>query len=177
MQIKFSNGKTFTYTQAFGLERDFKDGYTRPSLEVIMPLAQTSYNEIESIISDADVMKSFTLIGDAPEPERTPVYKTVEVDKPLLDVDGNPIIDGSGRTITIRNTEYEKDENGNLIVDYYETKEFEAPTNIYTDYTIAGKITVEDGIISFKLYKMSDTEIENEELTNAVDKLLIAMEV
>ena len=51
MNIIFSNGKEFEYTQAFGLERDFKDGYTRPSMEIHMPIAQTSYNEIENTIT------------------------------------------------------------------------------------------------------------------------------
>lgn len=130
MNIKFLNGKTLEYTQAFAIEKDFKNGYTRPSIEIHMPIAQTSYEEIESLIN-SEAVQSFTLTG-----EET----------------------------------HSTDENGNEII-------IPAPQNTYTDYTILGRITVEDGIISFKLYKLSDTEIENEELTNAVDELLIAMEV
>lgn len=63
MQIKFSNGKTFTYTQAFGLERDFKDGYTRPSVEVIMPLAQTSFDEIYNLLH-SNATEHIILVGD-----------------------------------------------------------------------------------------------------------------
>ena len=63
MQIKFNNGKTFTYTQAFGLDRDFKDGYTRPSLEVIMPLAQSNFDEVYNILNSEAVNK-IILIGD-----------------------------------------------------------------------------------------------------------------
>lgn len=128
MNIIFSNGKEFEYTQAFGLERDFKDGYTRPSMEIHMPIAQTSYNEIESIINDVEIMKSFTLVGDMP-------------------IDENGMVMG------------------------------EAPMNTYTDYTIKGKITVEDDVLTFKMYRLSDIEIENKEAMATIDELLIAMEV
>lgn len=128
MKIIFSNNREFEYTQAFGLERDFKDGYTRPSMEIHMPIAQTSYEEINSIISDAELIKSFTLVGDVP-------------------VDENDFVIG------------------------------EAPTNTYNDYTIKGKVSIEDEILTFKLYKLSDVEIENEQAKQAIDELLIAMEV
>ena len=128
MNIIFSNGKKFEYSQAYGLERDFKDGYTRPSMEIHMPIAQTSYEEINSIISDAELIKSFTLVGDVP-------------------VDENDFVIG------------------------------EAPTNTYNDYTIKGKVSIEDEILTFKLYKLSDVEIENEQAKQAIDELLIAMEV
>ena len=127
MKIIFANDKEFEYTQAFGLERDFKNGYTRPSIEIHMPIAQTSYNEIESIINDVEIMKSFTLVGDA-----------------IVNMDG-----------TLGET----------------------PMNTYTDYTIKGKITVEDDVLTFKMYRLSDIEIENKEAMATIDELLIAMEV
>lgn len=130
MTVKFKNGKTLEYTIAIAIERDFKNGYTRPSIEISMPIAQTSYEEIESLIN-SEAVQSFTLTG-----EET----------------------------------HSTDENGNEII-------IPAPQNTYTDYTILGRITVEDGIISFKLYKLSDTEIENEQAKQAIDELLIAMEV
>lgn len=128
MKIIFSNNKEFEYTQAFCLERDFKNGVTRPSIEIHMPIAQTSYEEINSIISDAELIKSFTLVGNVP-------------------VDENDFVIG------------------------------EAPTNTYNDYTIKGKVSIEDEILTFKLYKLSDVEIENEQAKQAIDELLIAMEV
>lgn len=172
MQIKFSNGKTFIYTQAFSLERDFKDGYTRPSVEVIMPLAQTSYNEIESIISDADVMKSFTLEGDE---QQIPIYKEVQVEKVIVNSDGTPLADKKGNAVTVISKEIAVDEKGNPIIDHYE--QAEAPTSTYDNYTIVGKIAVEDGNISFKLYEqISSMEKERNEAIRAVDELLLAME-
>lgn len=171
MQIKFSNSKTFTYTQAFGLDRDFKDGYTRPSVEVIMPLAQTSYNEIESIISDADVMKSFTLIGDSTP---IPVYKEETVVNGIINVDGTHILDAKGNQATSTTTQVVKDENGNPIIDHYDYTD--PVVNTYEDYTIKGKISVDDGNITFKVYRLSDTEIERNEAVQAVDELLLAME-
>lgn len=172
MQIKFNNGKTFIYTQAFGLERDFKDGYTRPSLEVIMPLAQTSYNEIESIISDTSVMQSFTLIGDSTP---IPVYKKETLLDGIVNTDGTPILDVNGNQATSFSTQVVKDENGNPVIDHYEYTD--PVVNTYEDYTIKGKISVEDGNITFKVYRLSDTEIERNEAIQAVDELLLAMEV
>ena len=170
MIIKFSNGKTFTYTQAFGLERDFKDGYTRPSIEVIMPLAQTSYNEIESIISDADVMKSFTLVGDE---QQIPIYKEVQVENVIVNSDGTPLVDKKGNAVTVISKEIAVDGKGNQIIDHYE--QAEDPTSTYDNYTIVGKISVEDGNITFKMYKLSDTEIEKNSAVRAVDELLLSM--
>lgn len=172
MQIKFSNGKIFTYTQAFGLERDFKDGYTRPSIEIIMPLAQTSYNEIESIISNTDVMKSFTLVGDK---QQIPIYKKMQVINAIVNSDGTPLVDKKGKAVTTISTKTVIDENDNPIIDHYE--QTEAPINIYDNYTVVGKISVEDGNISFKLYKqISSMEEERNEAIRAVDELLLAME-
>lgn len=171
MQIKFSNGKTFTYTQAFGLERDFKDGYTRPSLEVIMPLGQTSYNEIDSIISDTAVMQSFTLVGDSTP---IPVYKEETVVNGILNADGVPILDANGNQATSITKQVVTDENGNPIIDHYDYTD--PVVNTYEDYTIKGKISVEDGNITFKVYRLSDTEIERNEAIQAVDELLLAME-
>lgn len=171
MQIKFNNGKTFTYTQAFGLEKDFKDGYTRPSVEVIMPLAQTSYNEIESLVSDAEIMKSFTLIGDSTP---IPVYKEETLLYGIVNTDGTPILDANGKQATSTTTQVVKDENGNPIIDHYDYTD--PVVNTYEDYTIKGKINVEDGNITFKVYRLSDTEIERNEAVQAVDELLLAME-
>ncbi len=170
MQIKFSNGKTFTYTQAFSVDRDFKDGYTRPSVEVIMPLAQTSYNEIESIISDADVMKSFTLVGDE---QQIPIYKEVQVENVIVNSDGTPVVDKKGKAVTVISKKIVLDENDNPIIDHYE--QAEAPTSTYDNYTIVGKINVEDDNITFKMYKLSDTEIEKNSAVRAVDELLLSM--
>ena len=171
MQIKFNNGKTFTYTQAFGLERDFKDGYTRPSIEILMPVAQTSYNEIESIITDLEIMKSFTLIGDSTP---IPVYKEETVVNGIINVDGTPILDANGNQATSTTTQVVKDENGEPVVDHYDYTD--PVVNTYEDYTIKGKISVEDGNITFKVYRLSDTEIERNEAIQAVDELLLAME-
>lgn len=172
MNIKFSNGKTFIYTQAFGLERDFKDGYTRPSLEITMPLAQTSYNEIDSIVSDKAVMQSFTLVGDSTP---IPVYKKEKVLNGIVNVDGTPILDANGNQATSISTQVVKDENGEPVVDHYDYTD--PVVNTYEDYTIKGKISVEDGNITFKVYRLSDTEIERNEAVQAVDELLLAMEV
>ena len=128
MKIIFSNNKEFEYFNAYALERDFKNGYTRPSIEIYMSIAQTSYNEIEGIINDTEIMKSFTLIGDTP-------------------------------------------------VDEYGMVMGETPMNTYTDYTIKGKISVEDDVLTFKMYRLSDIEIENKEAMATIDELLIAMEV
>lgn len=172
MQIKFSNGKTFTYTQAFGLERDFKDGYTRPSLEIIMPIAQTSYNEIESLVSNTEIMKAFTLIGDSTP---IPVYKEETVLNGIVSADGTPVLDANGNQVTSPHKQIVKDENDNPIIDHYEYTD--PVVNTYEDYTIKGKISVEDGNITFKVYKLSDTEIERNEAVQAVDELLLDMEV
>lgn len=171
MQIKFNNDKTFTYTQAFGLERDFKDGYTRPSLEITMPIAQTSYNEIESLVSNAEIMKAFTLIGDSTP---IPVYKEETVVNGIVNVDGTPILDANGNQATSTTTQVIKDENGNPVVDHYDYTD--PVVNTYEDYTIKGKISVEDGNITFKVYRLSDTEIERNEAVQAIDELLLAME-
>lgn len=171
MQIKFSNGKTFTYTQAFGLERDFKDGYTRPSLEITMPIAQTSYNEIDSILSDKAVMQSFTLVGDSTP---IPVYKEETLLYGIVNTDGTPILDANGNQATSTTTQVVKDENDNPIIDHYEYTD--PVVNTYEDYTIKGKISVDDGNITFKIYRLSDTEIERNEAVQAVDELLLAME-
>lgn len=171
MQIKFSNGKTFTYTQAFGLERDFKDGYTRPSLEITMPIAQTSYNEIESLVSNAEIMKTFTLIGDSTP---IPVYKEETVLNGIVNADGVPILDANGNQATSITKQVVTDENGNPIIDHYDYTD--PVVNTYEDYTIKGKISVEDGNITFKIYRLSDTEIERNEAIQAVDELLLTME-
>ena len=121
MQIKFSNGKTLPYLNAFSLERDFKDGYTRPSIKVEIPFSETSFDEINSLMG-----LDFTLIGDE-----------------------------------------QFDENGKVIY---------APMSEWVGYSIKGEIAVNDGVISFKVYRLSDTEIERNEAIQAVYELLVAME-
>lgn len=125
MKIIFANDKEFEYIDAYSLERDFKDGYTRPSLEIMLPIIQTSYNEIAEILNDFSAMKIITLVGE-----------------PILNEDGT----------------------------YGET-----PISIFKDYTIKGKISVEDDILTFKIYRLSDVEIENREAKEAIDELLITM--
>lgn len=122
MQIKFSNGKILPYLSAYALERDFKDGYTRPSVKVEIPFSETSFDEIQSLMG-----MDFTLTGDE-------TY----------------------------------DENGEVIST--------APTSEWKEYSIKGEIAVNDGVISFKVYRLSDTEIERNEAIQAVDELLLAME-
>ena len=122
MQIKFSNGKTLQYLNAYALERDFKDGYTRPSVKVEIPFSETSFDEIQSLMG-----MDFTLTGDE-------TY----------------------------------DENGEVIST--------APTSEWKDYSIKGEIAVNDGVIAFKVYRLSDTEIERNEAIQAVDELILAME-
>ena len=123
MQIKFSNGKILPYLNAYSLERDFKDGYTRPSVKVEIPFSETSFDEIQSLMG-----MDFTLTGDE-------TY----------------------------------DENGEVIST--------APISELKEYSIKGEIAVNDGVISFKVYRLSDTEIERNEAIQAVDELLLAMEV
>ena len=60
------------------------------------------------------------------------------------------------------------DENGN---------EGTAPVNTYEGYIYGDRITVEKGVLTFKKYKASAAELENIQLKDAVDTLLIAMEV
>ena len=64
MNIIFSNNKVFEYTQAFAIERDHYNGETRQSIEVHMPIAQTSFEEISAIVNDADIMQTFMLVGE-----------------------------------------------------------------------------------------------------------------
>lgn len=128
MKIIFNNSIEFEYSNAFAIEKDYKNGYTRPSIEIHMPIAQTSYDEIDEIVNDTTAIGTFTLVGDE-----------------IVDAEGNIV--------------------------------GEAPTNTYENYTIKGKITVEDDVLTFKMYKLSDVEIENEEALATIDELLIAMEV
>ena len=120
MTIIFNHEKEFEYIDAYSLERDFKNGYTRPSLEVNLII---DYNEIAEIIKD---IKHIKLIG-------------------------NPIISEEGYVLEI-------------------------PESEYVDYSIPGKISVEDGITTFKVYRLSDTEIKIRDAEAAIDELLIAME-
>lgn len=122
MQIKFSDGKILPYLNAYALEKDFKDGYTRPSVKVEIPFSETSFDEIHSLMG-----MDFILIGDEQFNEK-------------------------GESIGY-------------------------PTSEWKDYSIKGEIAVNDGVISFKVYRLSDTEIERNEAIQAVDELLLAMEV
>lgn len=114
-KIIFASGKELPYINAFSLEKDYKEGYTRPSVEVSIPFAETSFDEINNLAGT-----NFTLVGE-----------------PILD------------------------ENNEVI---------ETPTSEWNDYSIKGKISVDDNTITFKCYKLSDIEI-------ALDELLISMEV
>lgn len=113
MKIIFSNGIEMPYIDAFSLERDYKGGYTRPSIEVNIPLSATSFEEIYNLMGT-----DFTLVGDD-----------------IFDMDGNFV---------------------------------ETPTSEWIDYSIKGKISIEDDKITFKCYKLSDSEI-------AIDDLLLMM--
>lgn len=127
MKIIFQNSKEFEYTQAFAVEKDYYNGETRPSIEVHLPIAQTGYEEMAAIVNNADIVQSFTLVGDVPV-----------------------------------------DENGN---------QGTAPVNTYEGYIYGDRITVEKGVLTFKKYKASAAELENIQLKEAVDTLLIALEV
>lgn len=159
MNIKFSNGKTFTYTKAFSVDRDFKDGYTRPSIEVIMPLGQISYDEIYNILNDENAIKHIELVGDE---QLTPIYKKVTF----------TVTAENGEKIAVTQNAVDKD--GNLIIENYKSY---IPKSEYNNYNVVGKITVEDENISFKLYEqISSMEKERNEAIRAVDELLLAME-
>lgn len=173
MKIIFSNNKEFEYKKAFAIEKDHYNGETRPSMEIHLPLAQTSYDEISTIVTDAGIMQSFTLVGDAPAP--IPVYMTQEVVKAMTDENGEAICDEDSNPIVMTFTETVVDENGKPVIDHYQ--HIEPPTNIYEGYVFGDRITVEKGVLVFKKYKASVAEMENEELKAAVDTLLIAMEV
>ena len=73
---------------------------------------------------------------------------------------------------------------GNVPVDMDGNVIGEAPQNTYEYYDTKGKITIDDDEISFKLFKKSNEEIENEKLKAeneeaiaTIDELLIALEV
>ena len=51
-----------------------------------------------------------------------------------------------------------------------------APISEWKEYSIKGEIAVNNGVISFKVYRLSDTEIERNEAIQAVDELLLTME-
>ena len=64
MNIIFSNNKEFEYTRAIAIKTDHYDGETRQSIEVHMPITQTSFDEISAIVNDADIMQTFMLVGE-----------------------------------------------------------------------------------------------------------------
>lgn len=72
---------------------------------------------------------------------------------------------------------------GNMPVDMDGNVTGEAPQTVWENYDIVGPITVDDDMITFKLFKKSAEEIENEELkvenkeaVALIDELLIALE-
>lgn len=64
MKIEFKNGKVFDYKEAYTMEKDYYKGETRPSIEIHMPLEQTSYNEIAEIVNDPELIGDFMLVGE-----------------------------------------------------------------------------------------------------------------
>lgn len=64
MKIEFKNGKIFEYIDAYAMELDRYRGEIRPSIEIVMPLEQTSYSEIAEIVNNPELIDDFTLIGD-----------------------------------------------------------------------------------------------------------------
>ena len=141
-------------------------------MEIHLPLAQTSYDEIAAIVTDSGIMQSFTLVGDAPAP--IPVYMTQEVVKAMTDENGEAICDEDGNPVIMTFTETVVDENGKPVIDHYQ--HIEPPTNTYEGFVFGDRITVENGVLVFKKYKASQAELENAELIAVVDELLIALE-
>ena len=80
MKIIFNNGKEFEYIHSFGIEKDYHEGETRPSLEITIPVTATSFSEIEDIVSNPDNVFCIILIGD-----ETPIYKEDENGKVYID--------------------------------------------------------------------------------------------
>ena len=64
MNIKFNNGISFEYINAYSVEYDYHKGKTRPSLEIHFPVSVISYNELEEIVSDASNLKEIVLTGN-----------------------------------------------------------------------------------------------------------------
>lgn len=157
MQIKFSNGKTFTYTNCISIDEDYINGNTRKSLEVEMPLAQTSFDEIYSILKDENAVKHIELVGDE---QQIPIYKEVKISATA----------DNGEKVTI--TKVAEDDKGDPIVESYDKY---TPQSEHDNFTIMGKITVDNDKIIFKLYKLSDVEIERNSAISAVDELLLSM--
>ena len=157
MQIKFNNGKTFTYTNSFAIENDYINGITRKSLEFEIPIEQTSFNEIHDILNDENAINHIELVGDE---QLTPIYKKVTF----------IVTAENGEKVPI--TQYAVDKDGNLIIENYKSY---IPKSEYDNYTIIGKISLDNGILSFKIYRLSDTEIERDNAVQAVDELLLSM--
>ena len=64
MNIKFANGTSFEYINAFALENDYCKGIRRPSLEIHFPVKTITYTELEEIFADTVNLKEIVLTGD-----------------------------------------------------------------------------------------------------------------
>lgn len=134
MIITFGNNKSYIYNNAFGMEHDFYKGIQRPSIEIVMPISEISYNELIELLDDKDNIHKFTLTGDE-------------------------------------------------IYNEFDNVTYPAPVEVFEYYNIKGSIKIDEDEISFKLYRKSNEELENEilriekeEAIALVDQLLIAME-
>ena len=108
MIITFSNGTSFEYINAFGLENDYHKGIKRPSLEIHMPANVISYNQLETILKDASNLKEIVLTGDETV---VPVYSQEK------DEFGNQIIDHYETVTPPVNTYCDYDIKGKITVD------------------------------------------------------------
>lgn len=68
MKIIFESGREMPYINAYSVEKDYKDGYTRPSIQVEIPETATSFDELYSLMGT-----DFMLVGDADEEGVAPV--------------------------------------------------------------------------------------------------------
>lgn len=97
MNIKFSNGESYEYINAFALENDYHKGIKRPSLTIHFPVAVITYNELEKILNDVSNLKEIVLTGD-----------------PVAQYDENGEITGY---VTPQNTYCDYDIKGKITVD------------------------------------------------------------
>ena len=111
MNIKFVNGTTVEYTDAYALENDYHKGIKRPSLDIHFSTEAITYTELEEILSDVTNLKEIVLTGD----EQTyPVYVNE------LDENGNVIgtvIDHYETTPAPQNTYVGYDIQGKITID------------------------------------------------------------
>lgn len=90
MTITFNDGTVFNYTQAFAQERDYRNGYTRPSLSVTMLFSQTKFDDLFTLLSSEAVNK-IVLTGD-PMIIVDENGETVEGDAPTNTYEGYNVI-------------------------------------------------------------------------------------